>query len=132
VTLRDDAGRVVLSFPAYLGGSFSTEYIHSVQLCPVIDIYKVAGGAEGRREMFLWEERTQSTNAGLPTEAPRNGRFVHETPWYRYIGGGHSFRSIRLRVGDWRIGRNTLTTPSGEVVRLYERFPGAVLTMSVE
>ncbi|MDR1649799.1 MAG: DUF1850 domain-containing protein [Synergistaceae bacterium] len=124
VEFTDEAGNVVLSFPVYLGNSFSTEYIHSVQLCPVIDEYYVTGG-----KIWLWEERTQATNAGLPTEAPRLGRFAHETPWYRYIGGRRAFKSIRLRVGDARMGRNALTLPSGERVLLYERYPGAVLTL---
>jgi hypothetical protein len=117
-------GRVVLSFPVYPGESFSTEYIHSVQLCPVVDVYRVVGGA-----LRLWEERTQSTNAGLPTEAPRNGRFLYQAPWYRYIGGGRAFDSIRLRVGDGEMGRNVLTLPSGRQVRLYERFAGRLLTL---
>jgi hypothetical protein len=124
VEFADEAGRVVLSFPVYLGNRFSTEYIHSVQLCPVIDEYYVTGNS-----VWLWEERTQSTNAGLPTEAPRLGRFVHDAPWYRYIGGRRAFGSIRLRVGDARIGRNALVLPSGKRVELYKRFPGIVLTL---
>ena len=124
VEFADEAGRVVLSFRVYLGNSFSTEYIHSVQLCPVIDEYYVTGNS-----LWLWEERTQSTNAGLPTEAPRLGRFVHDAPWYRYIGGRHAFDSIRLRVGNADMGRNALVLPSGERVELYKKFPGVVLTL---
>ena len=84
------------------------------------------------RRLWLWEERTQSTNAGLPTEAPPRGRFVHEPPWYRYIGGGRSFESIVLRVGDARFGRNTLTLPSGEVLPLFELYPGRRLVLRVQ
>jgi hypothetical protein len=124
VEFAGEDGRVVLSFPVYSGESFSTEYIHSVQLCPVVDVYYVVGNT-----LRLWEERTQSTNAGLPTEAPHNGRFLHQAPWYRYIGGGRSFGSIRLRVGDGETGRNVLTLPSGRQVRLYERFTGRLLTL---
>ncbi|GHV45116.1 hypothetical protein FACS1894204_03440 [Synergistales bacterium] len=124
VEFLDGSGEAVLSFSVYQGQSFSTGYIHSVQLCPVVDEYCVVGGS-----MWLLEERTQSTNAGLPTEAPRLGRFVHSKPWYRYIGGRRAFQSVRLRVGDDKIGINILTLPSGEVVKLYERFPGKLLTM---
>jgi hypothetical protein len=124
VEFLDGSGAAVLSFSIYLGESFSTEYIHSVQLCPVVDEYCVVGGS-----MWLWEERTQSTNAGLPTEAPRLGRFRHSAPWYHYIGGRRTFQSIRYRVGDDKIGINVLTLPSGEVVKLYERFPGELLTL---
>ncbi|MDR1622893.1 MAG: DUF1850 domain-containing protein, partial [Synergistaceae bacterium] len=124
VEFLDENGAVVLSFPLYLGESFSTEYIHSVQLCPVVDEYYAIGDF-----LWLWEERTQSTNAGLPTEAPRLGRFVHDPPWYRYIGGRRSFKSLRSRVGDARMGRNTLTLPTGKKIDLFQRFPGALLTM---
>jgi hypothetical protein len=117
---------VVLSFPVYSGEFFATEYIHSVQLCPVVDLYCVTG-----KSLRLWEERTQSTNAGLPTEAPPNGRFLHQAPWYRYIGGGRTFRSIRLRVGDKETGRNVLILPSRRRVELYGLFAGELLTLRV-
>ena len=126
VEFLDGNGKVVLSFPIYLGETFSTEYIHSVQLCPVVDIFCVVGDT-----IRLQEERTQSTNAGLPTEAPPNGRFRHEGPWYRYIGGGHSFRSFRLRVGDAATGRNVLTLPSHRRIELFDRFAGHVLLLRV-
>lgn len=126
VEFQDADGNMVLSFSIYLGESFSTEYIHSVQLCPVVDIYSVAGN-----RVYLREERTQSTNAGLPTEAPRNGRFLHESSWYRYIGGGRSFESMRLRVGDAVTGRNVLTLPSRRRIELFEHFAGQVLTLRV-
>lgn len=127
VFVHDESGKKLLSFPLYLGDTFKTEYIHSVQLCPVVDIYQA-----DKRRIWLWEERTQSTNAGLPTEAPPRGRFVHEPPWYRYIGGGRSFESIVLRVGDARFGRNTLTLPSGEVLPLFELYPGRRLVLRVQ
>ncbi len=126
-SIFDAAGRRLRSFPLYLGDAFETDYVHSVQLCPVVDRY-YAGG----RRLWLWEERTQSTNAGLPTEAPPRGRFVHAPPWYRYIGGGRSFESLVLRVGDARWGRNTLTLPTGEVVPLFELYPGQRLSFRVE
>jgi hypothetical protein len=124
VELRDRAGTTVLSFPLYLGETFSMEYIHSVQLCPVVDEYYVVGDA-----LWLWEERTQSTNAGLPTEAPHLGRFIYDPPWYRYIGRRRPFNDIRLRVGDVRVGRNVLTLPTGRRVELFEHFAGALLTL---
>jgi hypothetical protein len=124
VEFLDRGGASVLSFPLYLGNSFSTEYIHSVQLCPVVDEYYAVGNA-----LWLWEERTQSTNAGLPTEAPRLGKFVYEPPWYRYVGRRRPFDTLRLRVGDARVGRNILTLPTGRRVELFERFAGALLTL---
>lgn len=124
VEFLDGEGSVVLSFPLYLGESFSTEYIHSVQLCPVIDEYYAVGDF-----LWLWEERTQSTNAGLPTEAPRLGKFVYDPPWYRYIGGRRSFKSLNFRVGDAEIGRNVLILPTGKKVELFKRFAGSLLTI---
>ena len=126
IELVSDEGQVVFSFPVRLGEYFLTEYIHSVQLCPVVDEYYVVGNF-----IWLWEERTQSTNAGLPTEAPRLGRFVHNPPWYRYIGGRHVFASFRLRVGDAHTGRNVLTLPSRGQVNLFDCFAGRVLTLRV-
>jgi hypothetical protein len=124
VEFLDRGGVPVLSFPLYLGESFSTEYIHSVQLCPVVDEYYAVGN-----RLWLWEERTQSTNAGLPTEAPRLGTFVYDPPWYRYLGGRRSFNAIRMRVGDARVGRNVLTLPTGRRVELFKHFAGALLTL---
>lgn len=126
VFVHDENGKKLLSFPLYLGDTFRTEYIHSVQLCPVVDIYQA-----DKRRIWLWEERTQSTNAGLPTEAPPRGRFVHFPPWYRYIGGGRAFGSFHLRVGDEHVGRNILTLPSGRVLPLFGLHPGRRLTFSV-
>ena len=57
---------------------------------------------------------------------------MHDPPWYRYIGGGRAFESIVLRVGDARFGRNTLTLPSGEVLPLFELYPGRRLILSVQ
>ena len=127
IVLFEGSGGRLRSFPLYLGDGFETEYIHSVQLCPVVDRYYA-----DRQRLWLWEERTQSTNAGLPTEAPPRGRFVHSPPWYRYIGGGRSFESLVLRVGDSRWGRNTLTLPTGEVVPLFELYPGRRLILGVQ
>jgi hypothetical protein len=124
VEFVDDEGKARISFRARLGDAFSTAYIHSVQLCPVVDEYRVSGNA-----LWLWEERTQSTNAGLPTEAPRLGRFIHTPPWYRYIGGRHRFETVRLRVGTAEIGKNVLFLPNGSRVDLYGRFAGSVLTL---
>lgn len=125
VEIWDEEGNTLYSFTLYLGDAFETEYVHSVQLCPVVDIYH----ADGRR-LRLWEERTQSTNAGLPTEAPPRGRFLHVPPWYRYIGGGRSFETLVLRVGDAHFGRNVLTLPGGEVLPLFELWPGRRLLLS--
>jgi hypothetical protein len=67
----------------------------------------------------------------LPTEAPPNGRFLHQPPWYRYIGGGRTFESLRLRVGDGEMGQNVLILPSGRRVELYELFAGELLSLRV-
>ena len=127
VSVFTDDGKKAFSFTAYLGSPFSTGYIHSVQLCPVVDVFYVQEGA-----IWLWEERTQSTNAGLPTEAPRLGKFMHAAPWYRYLGGRRAFHSFRLRVGDSLLGRNVLQLPNRRKIFLFELFPRDVLTFRVK
>ncbi|NLL36515.1 MAG: DUF1850 domain-containing protein [Fretibacterium sp.] len=119
VTLRGEDGEALQVFRLYLGDFFETQYVHSVQLCPVVDRYYATRGT-----LWLWEERTQSTNAGLPTEAPFRGRFLRDGSWFRYVGGGRSFEEIALRVGDERWGLNTLTPPNGKTFKLFAAFPG--------
>jgi hypothetical protein len=111
-----------------LGQEFATEYIHSVQLTPVQDIYRVVNG-----RIWSWQERVQSHNAGLPFAQPPFGRFRADPPWMVFEGGRQSLESIVLRVGNTELGRNVFSygeeTPR---TALYEIFPGQRLQLRVE
>ncbi|MDR0577172.1 MAG: DUF1850 domain-containing protein [Candidatus Accumulibacter sp.] len=124
------AARETLLFAASapLGQEFSTEYIHSVQLTPVQDIYRIVGG-----RIWSWQERVQSHNAGLPFARPPSGRFRMEPPWMVIEGGRQPWESIFLRVGNDKLGRNLFSYGAkAPRVPLFEKFPGKRLQLGVE
>ena len=100
--------------------------LHSVQLTPVIDVYRVQ---EGR--IWAWQTRIMSHNAGLPSLAPGRGRFVSEPPWMIMEGGGASWQEISYRVGTEDLGKNEFRVPPGMWVDLWRLFPGQRLIVSV-
>ena len=110
---------VVMQTAVANGGAYRTTYIHSVQLTPVIDEYRVVGG-----KIWGWEERVQSHNAGLPFEAPRNGRFLLSPPWMIVQGGRQAQARIAYRVGNDHLGKNTWSLPSLGEIEAYQFFPG--------
>ncbi|MDR1935387.1 MAG: DUF1850 domain-containing protein [Candidatus Accumulibacter sp.] len=113
---------------APLGQEFATEYLHSVQLTPVQDIYRVVNG-----RIWSWQERVRSHNAGLPFARPPFGRFRADPPWMVFEGGRQSWEGIVLRVGDARFGRNVFSYGAEETrAALFERFPGQRLRLGVE
>jgi hypothetical protein len=113
---------------APLGQAFATEYIHSVQLSPVEDIYRIVN-----RKIWSWQERVQSHNAGLPFARPPFGRFRMEPPWMVVEGGRQSWETIVLRVGNVELGRNVFSYGAkAPRVALYEGFPGKRLQLRVE
>ncbi|MDR2123817.1 MAG: DUF1850 domain-containing protein [Desulfovibrio sp.] len=116
---------VVFSAPAGLGQEYRTRYIHSVQLTPVIDVYRILQGQIRQRQ-----EWTRSHNAGLPSVAPQNGRFVSSPPWMVMEGGG-AWRQLNLRVGDKDVGRNEFAYGRGAWIPLYRDHAGQRLEFSV-
>jgi hypothetical protein len=113
---------------APLGRQFTTEYLHSVQLTPVQDIYRIVNG-----RIWSWQERVQSHNAGLPFSRPPFGRFRMDHPWMVIEGGRQSWREIHLRVGNAELGRNLFTWGrESPPIELYKRFPGRRLRLEVE
>jgi hypothetical protein len=120
---------VLLASPVSFGAPFTTSYIHSVQLTPVIDEYRILGG-----KIWIWEERAQSHNAGLPFDAPARGRLIMDSPWMIVQGGRVSMTGIAYRVGTNLLGQNRWFLPPFEEVAAYERYPGrrADIVVSVE
>ena len=111
-------GEVLFAAPLSMGSSFTTVYIHSVQLTPVVDEYKIVQG-----KIWGWEERIKSHNAGLPFSAPPNGRFLVEPSWMIVQGGRLVKERIIYRVGDEKLGQNTWSLPPFETVKIYEAIP---------
>ena len=124
--LRDSSGSLLYKFYISPGDSFTLWYIHSVEKTPVEDEYRGVGGL-----IRLWEERTVSHNAGLPTEASRNGRFIMGKDWMHVRGGGYSFPLVRYRVGNETLGRNTLILAGGKKIDLFEKYPLSVIEFSI-
>jgi hypothetical protein len=114
---------------APLGREFWTQYLHSVQLTPVLDCYRIVNG-----RVWSWREYTQSHNAGLPFQKPAFGRLIMEAPWMIIEGGRQSWTQIALRVGNAELGRNAFACGRGMPAvwtPLYERHAGKRLLIEV-
>ncbi|MDR2528196.1 MAG: DUF1850 domain-containing protein [Synergistaceae bacterium] len=109
---------VLFSAPLPNGAAFVTSYIHSVQLTPVLDEYRILQG-----RIWIWEEWVQSHNAGLPFAAPEHGRFIMAPPWMVARGGRRAEQTIVYRVGTKNLGRNTWVLPPFAETVTYARFP---------
>ncbi len=127
LVLLDDSQRVLFSTPVALGQRFTTTYIHSVELTPVEDEYIVTGG-----KIWTWQERVKSSNAGMPSLMPENGRYIKTDEWMIFQGGRQSWDRYYLRVGNSTFGLNRLTLPPFGTVSLFEIFPGKRLTFAIK
>ena len=112
--------------PVLLGRGMTNTIIHSVQLTPVIDEYRIQ---EGR--IWAWREKILSHNAGLPSLKPDQGRFRYDPPWMIVEGTRQSWESIMYRVGTEELGKNVLCVSSFPCRNLWEEVPGKRLRISV-
>ena len=115
---------------AQLGQEVWTQYLHSVQLTPVLDCYRVVNG-----RIWSWREYVRSHNAGLPFQKPAFGRFVMDGPWMIVEGGRQAWERLALRVGNAELGRNAFAYGRGMPVvwrPLYQSHPGKRLLLEVE
>jgi hypothetical protein len=108
---------VELTSPLPNGAPFTTTYVHSVERTPVIDEYRIIGG-----NIWVWEERVKSHNAGLPFSAPEHGSFILNYGWMIVRGGRRSMEKIVYRVGDAEIGENTWRLPPFHA-NAFEEYP---------
>lgn len=122
----NEAKDALLRSPALLGRDVSNTIIHSVQLTPVIDIYRIQ---EGR--ICAWQEKIMSHNAGLPSLKPARGRFTYAPPWMIVEGTGDAWRRIVYRVGTERLGRNEIRVFPRPRRELWREAPGAKLVFQV-
>lgn len=109
-----------------LGQDLTASIVHSVELTPVVDVYRVQ---EGR--IWGWQEKTRSHNAGLPYSAPERGRFRFESPWLITEGGGLSWERVYYRVGTEELGRNVLCVFAKPCRKLWQEAPGKKLCLRV-
>lgn len=98
---------IVFCTPVLLGRGMTNTIIHSVQLTPVIDEYRIQ---EGR--IWAWQEKILSHNAGLPSLKPEHGRFVFDPPWMIVEGTRQSWDHLYYRVGTEEFGKNILCISS--------------------
>lgn len=120
------SGKQVFGRAVPPGFPFVLRFIHSVECTPVEGEYRVVGGI-----IRQWEERIRSHNAGLPGEAPRNGRFLPGKDWMTMQGGRAVFPLLRYRVGNSFLGRNSLFL-NGREIALYRLYPDSVLLFRAE
>ena len=125
--IRDERGNIVLQANMPLGRSFETQYIHSVQLTPVEDLYFVRDGL-----ILQWQTRIQSQNAGLTSLVLPASRFRLEHPWIIFEGALLSLSEFVLRVGNTVIGQNYLRLGNGKRAPLFHVFPGERLLLKAE
>lgn len=112
--------------PILLGRGVTNTIIHSVQLTPVIDEYRVQ---EGR--IWAWREKILSHNAGLPSLKPERGRFAYDPPWMIVEGTGAAWESFLYRVGTEGLGKNELCIFPDPCRELWREIPGARLLFQV-
>lgn len=120
-------GKTLCSSPAPNATAFVATYIHSVQLTPVIDDYRISCGT-----IWIWEERVRSHNAGLPFDAPERGRFLMRPPWMIVQGGRRRFKEIAYRVGTEEFGKNVWRLRPFTEIEAYKKYPSARVVMSAD
>lgn len=125
--IHSSDGKAIIESPVAPGDSFVLGFIHSVEQTPVESEFRVLTG-----KVRQWEERFVSHNAGLPTEAPPNGKFIMDSEWMILRGGGLAVQSFRYRVGNEHFGRNFMILPDGSEISLYNEYPGRLLFFSSE
>jgi len=119
-------GKLLFSYPVASLQMLHTGYIHSVQLTPVEDDYRIVDS-----RLWLWEERIVSHNAGLPFEAPVNGRFFSDDKWMYVRGGRYNWSKVNLRVGSSDLGKNWMELDPFSKVDLYKILPGHLLQLDI-
>lgn len=124
--ILDNDGNTLFVAPARVGNVFTTRYIHSVEKTPVEDEYRIVSG-----RLWMWEERVRSSNAGLPSIRPVNGRFIETQEWFIYQGGRTSVEEYYYRVGDSRFGLNQADYEPFGRRNFYDVFKGERLLVRV-
>ena len=126
IKILDMEKNLIFSSPTALRHTFTTRYIHSVELTPVEDEYRILAG-----RLWAWEERVRSTNAGLPFDRPKNGRFIESGNWMLFQGGRVSWKEYYYRIGNKHLGLNQVKLAPFGRRNFFELFPGQRLTVAI-
>lgn len=121
------AGDLVLSATAANGNKFTTRYIHSVELTPIEDEYRIVDG-----KIWMWEERVRSSGAGLPSMRPKNGRFLASGGWLIYQGSRNPVSQYYYRIGNQYFGLNQADFAPFGRKDFYKIYTGEKLLVKVE
>ena len=124
LVLKDRADALILRVPLGIGQSFTTTYIHSVELTPVEDEYFAISG-----KIWQWQERVKSSNAGMPCFKPDHGMFIRTDSWLIFQGGRKPSDRFFLRVGNEKFGKNRLIIHPFRPSPIYKLLPGERLTV---
>ena len=111
-------GELLFSCPVPNGYSFTTTYIHSLELTPVRDDYRFVSG-----RIWGWEEWTKSLNAGLPSVQIPGTKFIMSSPWMIIRGGRRTRYIIYYRVGTEVFGLNKWHLEPWDEINIFERYP---------
>ena len=95
VLRNGENGRVFETYPMEEGGSFSIEFIHSVNKSPVIDVYRICDG-----EIFVEETIYYHFGAGVQTELNEGETLTYGDDGAMIVGNIHQNREgMVYRVG---------------------------------
>ena len=115
---------LLFSCPVPNGYSFETNYIHSLELTPVRNDYRFVSG-----QIWGWEERTMSLNAGLPSVLSPGVKLIMSPPWMITRGGRQAMDVIYYRVGTDDFGRNKWRLKPWEEINIFEEYPKRRLSL---
>ncbi len=105
---------------------FSTRYIHSVELCPVGEYFKI----DSNFRIVLYETTFSSCNTGLPTTLSGNEKFCTNGDHMRISDMHRVLPQLDLWVN--KKYDNTLTLWDGEVLDLPSLAGDTLLRITVE
>jgi len=108
------------------GDEFSLGYVHSVELSPVRDYFRI----DESYRIVLCDTTFQSLNTGLPSTIAGDERLIREGDHFRISGMNRSLPFIELRVQERT--DNTLIVGGVESFKLHTLTGGTLLRISVK
>ncbi|MBW2544274.1 MAG: DUF1850 domain-containing protein [Deltaproteobacteria bacterium] len=105
---------------------FSTSYIHSVELCPVREYFKI----DKNFRIVLYETTFSSCNTGLPTTLSGDEKFYNDGTHLRISNMHRILPQLDLWVNEKY--DNTLTLGEGRILKLPSLAGDTLLKVTVE